>query len=34
MESGDSWDMSSLFITPFYPQEQQIYEHCYGVENV
>ncbi|CAM0151551.1 unnamed protein product [Urochloa decumbens] len=32
--SGDCWDMSSLFMSPFYPQETQVYQQSYGDENV
>ncbi|CAN6219970.1 unnamed protein product [Urochloa humidicola] len=32
--SGDCWDMSSLFMSPFYPQEMQVYQQSYGDENV
>ncbi|CAN6206498.1 unnamed protein product [Urochloa humidicola] len=32
--SGDCWDMSSLFMSPFYPQEIQVYGQSYGDENV
>ncbi|KAL6657347.1 hypothetical protein ACP70R_005127 [Stipagrostis hirtigluma subsp. patula] len=34
MASGECWDMSSLFLSPFYPQETQIYEYSHGDENV
>ncbi|KAK3126049.1 hypothetical protein QOZ80_7BG0613210 [Eleusine coracana subsp. coracana] len=34
MASGESWDISSLFMSPYYPQETLIYEHSYGDENV
>ncbi|TVU37199.1 hypothetical protein EJB05_10502, partial [Eragrostis curvula] len=34
MASGESWDMSSLFASPFYPQETHIYEQSYGDEYV
>ncbi|XP_062189473.1 uncharacterized protein At5g39570-like isoform X2 [Phragmites australis] len=32
--SGECWDMSSLFLSPFYPQETQIYEQSHGDEIV
>ncbi|KAL6896857.1 hypothetical protein ACP4OV_007429 [Aristida adscensionis] len=34
MASGECWDMSSLFLSPFYPQETQIYQPSHGDENV
>ncbi|TKW36561.1 hypothetical protein SEVIR_2G448200v4 [Setaria viridis] len=34
LASGDCWDMSSLFMPPFYPQDIQVYEQSHGDENV
>ncbi|KAF8680781.1 hypothetical protein HU200_045627 [Digitaria exilis] len=34
MASGECWDMSSLFMSPFYPQEVQVYGQSNGDENV
>jgi len=34
LSSSECWDMSSLFMSPFYPQEMQVYEQSYGDENV
>ncbi|KAJ1292462.1 hypothetical protein BS78_02G393200 [Paspalum vaginatum] len=34
LASGECWDMSSLFMSPFYPQETQTYEQPHGDWNV
>ncbi|WVZ67107.1 hypothetical protein U9M48_016234 [Paspalum notatum var. saurae] len=34
LASGECWDMSSLFMSPFYPQETQTYEQSHGDWNV
>lgn len=34
LASDENWDMSSLFMSPFYPQETRPYEQSHGDENV
>jgi hypothetical protein len=34
LASDENWDMSSLFMSPFYPQETRSYEQSHGDENV
>ncbi|CAD6216632.1 unnamed protein product [Miscanthus lutarioriparius] len=34
LASDECWDMSSLFMSPFYPQETRSYEQSHGDENV
>ncbi|XP_066400605.1 uncharacterized protein At5g39570-like isoform X2 [Miscanthus floridulus] len=34
LASDECWDMSSLFMSPFYPQEARSYEQSHGDENV